>query len=156
MQLPQARNLDWVAISFSRGYFGSRNQTQVAYISSPALAGGFFTTEPPEKPKFTNPETLQPSPSGFFWQLYNRSMVNEIIGPWPLHSISNPSPLPGVQGWMGLKISTFYSQGWLPWQPATIFRGLPKVTSLTEQKTALPSQHRKFQSFYISLCQETG
>ena len=88
----QARNLDWVAISFSRGYFGSRNQTQVSYVSSLAVAGGFFTTEPPEKLKFTNPETLQPSPSGFFWQLYNRSTVNEIIGHWPLNSISNPSP----------------------------------------------------------------
>ena len=38
----QARILDWIAISFSRGSSWPRDQTQVCYI-----AGGFFTTEPP-------------------------------------------------------------------------------------------------------------
>ena len=44
----QARILEWVAISFSRG------SSPLSYIThipvSPALAGGFFTTEPPGKP----------------------------------------------------------------------------------------------------------
>ena len=39
----QARILEWVAISFSRGSF--RDQTSVS-----CLAGGFLTTEPPGKP----------------------------------------------------------------------------------------------------------
>ena len=40
-----ARILEWVAISYSRGYFWSRTRS-----SSPTLAGGFFTTELPGKP----------------------------------------------------------------------------------------------------------
>ena len=38
----QARVLEWVAISFSRGSSRSRDQTQVSM--SPSLAGEFFTT----------------------------------------------------------------------------------------------------------------
>ena len=41
----QVRILEWVALSFSMGYFWPRDQTWVS-----ALAGGFFTTEPPGKP----------------------------------------------------------------------------------------------------------
>ena len=41
----QARIQKWVAISFSRGSSGPRDQTQVSCI-----AGRFFTTEPPGKP----------------------------------------------------------------------------------------------------------
>ena len=37
----QARILEWVAISYSRGS---------SQPTSPALEGGFFTTEPPGKP----------------------------------------------------------------------------------------------------------
>ena len=43
----QARILEWVAISFSRGSFQPRNQTHVS-----CLAGRFFTTEPPGKPSY--------------------------------------------------------------------------------------------------------
>ena len=50
----QARILEWVAISFSRGSSQPRMK-----FSSPALAGEFFTTEPAGKPtshlgSFTN------------------------------------------------------------------------------------------------------
>ena len=41
----QARILEWVAISFSKGSSQLRDQTQVSCI-----AGWFFTTEPPRKP----------------------------------------------------------------------------------------------------------
>ena len=41
----QARILEWVAIPFSRGSL-PKDQTWVSHI-----AGGFFTTVPPEKPK---------------------------------------------------------------------------------------------------------
>ena len=41
----QARILEWLAISSSRGSSQQRIES-----ASPALAGGFFTTEPPGKP----------------------------------------------------------------------------------------------------------
>ena len=44
----QARILEWVAVPFSRGSSQPRDQTQVSRI-----AGGFFTAEPPGKPKNT-------------------------------------------------------------------------------------------------------
>ena len=43
--ISQARILEWVAISFSRGFSQRRDWTQVSCI-----AGGFFTTEPRGKP----------------------------------------------------------------------------------------------------------
>ena len=47
--ISQARILEWVAISSSRGFFQPRNWT---YISSPScIAGGFFTSEPRGKPE---------------------------------------------------------------------------------------------------------
>jgi len=45
--ISQARILEWVAISFSRRSFQPKDQTPVS-----CLAGGFFTTEPPGKPKY--------------------------------------------------------------------------------------------------------
>ena len=44
----QARILEWVAISSSRGSSQPRDQTHVS-----CLAGGFSTTEPPGKPVFS-------------------------------------------------------------------------------------------------------
>ena len=43
--ISQARILEWVAISFSRGSSRPRDQTPVS-----SIAGGFFTTEPSGKP----------------------------------------------------------------------------------------------------------
>ena len=43
--ISQARILEWIAISFSLDL-----PHPVVEPSSPALAGGFFTTEPPGKP----------------------------------------------------------------------------------------------------------
>ena len=45
----QARILEWVAISYSRGSHLPRDGTWVSL--SPALTGRFFTSEPPGKPK---------------------------------------------------------------------------------------------------------
>ena len=45
----QALILEWVAMPSSRGSSQPRDQT--ASLPSPALAGGFFTTELPGKPK---------------------------------------------------------------------------------------------------------
>ena len=44
----QARILDWVAISFSRGFSWPRNWTHIYWSS--CLVGGFFTTEPWGRP----------------------------------------------------------------------------------------------------------
>ena len=41
----QARTLEWIALSSSRGSFLPRDRTQVSCSSS--IAGGFFTAEPP-------------------------------------------------------------------------------------------------------------
>ena len=47
-EISQARVLEWVAISSSRGFFDPGiNPLSLAF---PALAGGFFTTEQPGKP----------------------------------------------------------------------------------------------------------
>ena len=50
----QARILEWVAMPSSRGSSWPRDQTHVSW-KSPALAGRFFTTEPPGKPIYTLP-----------------------------------------------------------------------------------------------------
>ena len=47
--ISQARILDWVAISFTRGSSWPRDQTQVSCVSY--TAGGFFTAKPPGKPQ---------------------------------------------------------------------------------------------------------
>ena len=44
----QARILEWVAISFSRG--SSDPGIEPVSLMSPALAGGFLSTSPPGKP----------------------------------------------------------------------------------------------------------
>ena len=44
-EISQARILEWIAISFSRGSSRPRDQTHVA-----CTAGRFFTTEPPGIP----------------------------------------------------------------------------------------------------------
>ena len=42
----QARTMEWIAIPFSRGAFWPRDQSRISCI-----AGRFFTSEPPGKPK---------------------------------------------------------------------------------------------------------
>ena len=51
--ISQARVLEWVAISFSRGSFPPRDQTRVS-----CLTGKFFTTEPPGNPKLVGYRSL--------------------------------------------------------------------------------------------------
>ena len=46
--ISQARVLEWIAISFSKGSSGPRNR--IASLVSPAMAGKFFTTVPLGKP----------------------------------------------------------------------------------------------------------
>ena len=49
----QARILEWVSIPFSRGSFQSRDRTRDSWI-----AGGFFTTDPPGKPRKSSLQCL--------------------------------------------------------------------------------------------------
>ena len=46
--ISQVKILGWVVLSFPRGSSGPKDHTGVS--SSPALAGGSFTTQPPGKP----------------------------------------------------------------------------------------------------------
>ena len=48
--------VQWVAISFSRGF--SRPQDQPSVSCSSCIAGGFFTAEPPGKPTIKRKENL--------------------------------------------------------------------------------------------------
>ena len=46
----QVRILEWVATPTCRGYSQHRDGTRIFFCSY--IAGGFFTTEPPGKPRF--------------------------------------------------------------------------------------------------------
>ena len=54
----QARMLERVAISYSRGSSRSRNLNEPMSPASPALAGGFCTSAPPGKPLFPHPPCI--------------------------------------------------------------------------------------------------
>ena len=98
--ISQARILEWVAISFSRASSWSRDQTQ-----SPALAGRFFTAEPPGKPDpkcypfslFTTllPEWLQ---SRLFMYIPLKFLQGILIA---LRIISNLLIRPQIPSWCG-------------------------------------------------------
>ena len=47
-EISQARKLEWVAISYSRG--SSQPRIEPTSTVAPALASRFFTSEPPGKP----------------------------------------------------------------------------------------------------------
>ena len=59
----QARMLEWVAISSSRGSSPPRDQTQS--LASPALAGGFLTPVPPGEPVRICTKCLMSLPSQY-------------------------------------------------------------------------------------------
>ena len=76
-RISQAKILGWFAISFSRGSSQVRDWTV-----SPALAGGFFTSEPPEKPltTFIHRWLSTQQVFCFFWLC---SVACGILVPWP-------------------------------------------------------------------------
>ena len=59
----QARILEWVAYSCSRG--SSRCRDRIRVSMSPAFAGGFFTTEPTGKPKCKSVSAILSTSCGF-------------------------------------------------------------------------------------------
>ena len=76
--ISQARILESIAISFSRGSSRPRAQTNISYMS-----GKCFTTEPPGKPTWVPTLLLCPS---------------ELSTPWTLAQYSFKSPLPHSNG----------------------------------------------------------
>ena len=75
--ISQARILEWVTISFSRGSSQLRDETQVSHI-----AGRFFTTELPGKPRHS-----------LNWSLNNDKKIHFLIQKWIslLYIIAPPS-----------------------------------------------------------------
>ena len=72
----QTRILEWVAISSSRG--SSLPRIQLVSPASPALAGGFFTTALPGKPKVNIPFAtwnLRGSAELFLQEMHNISVM---------------------------------------------------------------------------------
>ena len=67
----QARILEWVAISFSRGSSHPRTRTQVSRI-----AGSFFTSEPPGKPKNIGVGSLSLLQQIFLTQESNQGLLH--------------------------------------------------------------------------------
>ena len=89
--ISQARILEWVAISFSRGIFWPRDWTCVS-----CTIGRFFTTKPPEKPSFLC-TFMQIWLTGFLFLFFNIGLFS-CIGSWLQHMGSldqglNPGPL---------------------------------------------------------------
>ena len=115
----QARLLEWVTISFSRGSSWSRDQTWVF-----CLAGGFFTTEPPGKPLLYIIVILLLYSTLCFLILSDEKTeaqrLNSLFKGTPHKQKSQKSPLgswgTGL-GWMSR---------WYPWSPPT----MPVVWSL--------------------------
>ena len=67
----QARLLEWVVFPFSRGSSQLRNRTQISRI-----AGGFFTPEPPGKPKNTGMGSLSLLQGIFLIQELNQGLLH--------------------------------------------------------------------------------
>ena len=94
----QVRILEWVAISFSRGFSQRRDQ-----ICVPCLAGKFFTTEPPGKPKeraanilkWENKERRGIRTASWSWKLrqWGGIMLVLVSELWPKTKIPEKGPL---------------------------------------------------------------
>ena len=65
--ISQARMLEQVAISFSRGSSQPRNQTRVSW-----LAGGFFTTEPPGELQSARYSNVIKASNHLIWNYYQK------------------------------------------------------------------------------------
>ena len=75
----QARILEWVAVSSSRGSFQPRHQT--ISLESPALAGGFFTSAPHGKPcsNFRNNTAVSMSKYSWTAERWENCCCNDVF-----------------------------------------------------------------------------
>ena len=76
----QARKLEWVAMPSSRESSPSRDRTFVSCIS--CIAGGFFTTEPPGKPRGSYILGKYVSRTGSKWVLKSRIYLAKFAAEW--------------------------------------------------------------------------
>ena len=82
--ISQARILEWVAICFFRASSPPKDQ-----FMSPALAGGFFITEPPEKPNLWSVSTVLFNGKPLQYSCLENpmnSMKSKKIGHWKMNS----------------------------------------------------------------------
>ena len=77
--ISQARILEWIAIFSSRESFWPRGQNHVSCV--PALAGRFFPSEPPGKPKVAVPLSV---PQSNVWKFPS---LNTLANIWHLESV---------------------------------------------------------------------
>ena len=80
--IPQARILEWVAISSSKGYPDPGIEPR-----SPALAKGFFTTVPPGKP-------IQVTRCKLLLLLFSHQVMSDSLRPHGLQHTRLPCPSP--------------------------------------------------------------
>ena len=93
--ISQARILEWVAISSSRGSSWPRDLTHISCI-----AGRFFTTEPPEKPIYIHTYIYSSNSQGTYilWEylgLFLRYKATRNLLHWSLCVPFSPGSFPG-------------------------------------------------------------
>ena len=96
----QARILEWIAMSFSRGFSWPRDQTHISCIGRRAL----FTTEPPEK-----------AHSVLFWMLKTTASHSIIIGVCNLVSLNEAT-------------NSLYSNIPFTWAQVSCFKNMPLMS----------------------------
>ena len=79
----QARILEWVAISFSKGSSRPSDRTRVSCI-----AGRFFTAEPPGKPQIEGCSCLNTVYGALFFPIYFCCFCFALAGPLSLWDLS--------------------------------------------------------------------
>ena len=75
----QARILEWVAMTSSKGSSQPKDQTSISCGS--CITGRFFTTEPPRKPRYSKQQNRPKKKSLFFWDLLDIWRRQKIIQP---------------------------------------------------------------------------
>ena len=91
----QAKVLEWVAISFSRGF--SQPRIDPVFLVSPALAGEFFTDELPGKPPDVKSRLIGKNPdAGKDWGQEEKGMTDDEMVGW--HHWFNGYELGPIQG----------------------------------------------------------
>ena len=76
----QARILEWVAMTSSKGSSQPKDQTSISCGS--CITGRFFTTEPPRKPRYSKQQNRpKKKKSLFFWDLLDIWRRQKIIQP---------------------------------------------------------------------------
>ena len=111
--ISQARILEWVAISFSRGSSWSREWTHIS-----CLAGGFFTTEAPRKlmEYYSAMQRRKACPSATTWMNLEDMMLSGISKSFTHRTREQNSGCQGLGEWgNGKIIVTRYELSFIRW-----------------------------------------